>query len=66
MLTPLSVRLDDSMQVEAYAPLYNGRNLSSALKLDDQVRMVLAASGTSGSGVDYVKGIAESIEAPWH
>jgi cation transport regulator ChaC len=33
------------------------------LKLDDQVRMVRAARGTSGSGIDYVKGIAESLEA---
>lgn len=38
VLTPLSVRLDDCMQVEAYVPLYHGRNLRSDLKLDDQVR----------------------------
>jgi len=61
--TQLSVRLDDGMQVEAYARLYNGKNLRSDLKLDDQVRMVRAARGTSGSGIDYVKGIAESLEA---
>jgi cation transport protein ChaC len=63
MLTPLSVRLDDGMPVAAYAPLYSGRNLRSELKLDDHVRMVRAARGTSGSGIDYVKGIAESLEA---
>lgn len=63
VLTPLLVRLDDGMQVEAYAPLYNGRNLRSDLELDDQVRMVRAARGTSGSGIDYVQGIAESLEA---
>lgn len=63
VLTPLSVRLDDGMEVEAYAPLHNSRNLRSDLKLDDQVRMVRAARGTSGSGIDYVKGIAESLEA---
>lgn len=63
VLTPLSVRLDDGMQVEAYAPLYNGRNLRSDLELDDRVRMVLTARGTSGSGIDYVKGIAESLDA---
>ena len=63
VLTPLSVRLDDGMQIKAYAPLYNGRNLRSDLKLDDQVRMVRATRGTSGSGIDYVKGIAESLEA---
>jgi cation transport protein ChaC len=62
-LTLLSVQLDGGMQVEAYAPLYNGRNLRYDLKLEDQVRMVLAARGTSGSGIDYVKGIAESLEA---
>lgn len=63
VLTPLPVRLDDGMQVEAYAPLYNGRNLRSDLELDDQVRMVRAARGTSGSGIDYVQGIAESLGA---
>lgn len=62
-LTALSVRLGDGMQVEAYAPLYSGRNLRSDLNLDDQVRMVRAARGTSGSGIDYVEGIAESLEA---
>lgn len=63
LMTPLSVRLDDGMQVGAYTPLYNGRNLRSDLKLDDQVRMVRAVRRTSGSGIDYVKGIAESLEA---
>jgi cation transport protein ChaC len=63
VLTPLSVQLDNSTQVEAYAPLYNGSNLRSELKLDDQVRMVRAARGTSGSGIDYVRGIAQSLEA---
>lgn len=62
-LTLLPIGLDDGMQVEAYAPLYHGRNLRSDLKLDDQVRMVRAARGTSGSGIDYVEGIAESLEA---
>lgn len=63
VLTPLSVRFDDGMQVEAYAPLYNGRNLRFELELDDQSRMVRAARGTNGSGIDYVKGIAQSLEA---
>jgi cation transport regulator ChaC len=51
------------MQVEANAPLYSDRNLRSDLNLDDQVRMVRAASGKSSSGFDYFKGIAESLEA---
>jgi cation transport regulator ChaC len=62
VLTPLSVRLHDCKEVEAYSPLYNGRNLRSGLRPDDQVRMVRAARGTSGSGINYVKGIAESLE----
>lgn len=62
-LTPLSVWLSDGMQVEACTPLYSGRNLRSDLNLDDQVRMVRAARGTSGSGIDYVKGIAERLDA---
>lgn len=62
-LKALSVRLGDGMQVEAYAPLYRGSNLRSGLSLDDQVRMVRAARGASGSGIDYVKGIAARLHA---
>ena len=61
-LTPLSVRLGDGLEVAAYAPLYNGSSLRSDLNLDDQVRMVRAARGTSGSGIAYVKGIVESLK----
>lgn len=62
-LTPLAIQLGDGMQVRAYAPLYSGKNLRPSLKLNDQVRMVRAASGTSGSGIDYVRGIAERLNA---
>ena len=51
------------MQAVSYTPLYSGRYLRSDLNLDDQVRMVRAARGTSGSGIDYVKGIAERLDA---
>jgi cation transport protein ChaC len=62
-LTPLSVELADGTPVTAYTPLYSGKNLRSDLTLEEQVRMIRAARGSSGSGADYVKGIAARLDA---
>ncbi|PPD10697.1 gamma-glutamylcyclotransferase [Methylophilus sp.] len=60
-LKDLTVRLEDNSEVSALVPLYNGKNIIEGQTTEQLAAMVLAASGTDGSCVSYVKGIADKL-----
>lgn len=62
-LREMSVRLDDRAEVSAFVPLYEGRNVIEGKTLEEVASMVAAASGTKGTCLAYVKGIAEKLIA---
>jgi len=62
-IEPLAIRLDDGKEAKAFTPLYDGKNLSDGLRLDEQVRMIRAAKGASGPGLEYVRGVAGQLKA---
>jgi cation transport regulator ChaC len=57
----LRVRLNDQSEVEAYVPLYEGRNLIEPKAVAELVPIILSARGTCGPCLAYVKGVAEKL-----
>jgi cation transport protein ChaC len=62
-IKPLRVRIDDGTEIQAFVPLYFGKNLRTDLSVEQQVSMIRAARGTSGPGAAYVQGIAAQLKA---
>ena len=62
-LHEMSVRLVDQSEVLAFVPLYNGKNVIEGKTLEEIAGMVLAASGTDGTCLAYVNGIADKLAA---
>ena len=60
-LSELKVWSPDGGNLSALVPLYNGRNVIQAATLSELVWLVSRAKGTSGSCVDYVKGVSDSL-----
>lgn len=60
-LREVSVYLEGDLEILAFVPFYAGANVIEGESLDDIASMVLAASGTKGTGLDYVKGIAKQL-----
>jgi cation transport protein ChaC len=57
------VRIEDQFEVLAFVPLYNGKNVIESKAIEEVAEMVLAASGTDGTCLGYVKGIANELSA---
>ena len=57
----MSVRLENHTEVSAFVPLYEGKNVIDGKALEEIATLVAAASGTEGSCLAYVKGIAEKL-----
>ncbi len=59
----LEVRLEDGSLVHALTPVNDRteRTYLGALTLDERVRMARTASGSKGSGIDYVRGVRETL-----
>jgi cation transport regulator ChaC len=60
-LRELVVRLDDQSEISAFVPLYNGKNIVEGKTLEEVAKLVLVASGTSGTCLSYINGIADKI-----
>lgn len=60
-LHELSVRLEGQIEVSAFVPVYKGRNIIDGKTLEEASEMVSVASGTSGSCLTYIKGVAEKL-----
>ncbi|SCB21917.1 cation transport protein ChaC [Bradyrhizobium yuanmingense] len=62
--TSLRVELADGRAVQALTYIYNGRNLFDRSKsVAELAALVVKASGTSGSAIDYVKRNFEGLRA---
>lgn len=61
-LQPLPIRLGSGATVEAFVPLYTGKNLCGELSLIERVRMIRSAQGRDGTGINYVLGIAAKLD----
>lgn len=57
------VRLEDQSKVSALVPIYNGKNVIEGKTAKELAAMVLAASGTDGTCLSYVNGIADKLSA---
>jgi cation transport protein ChaC len=57
----LAVCLDDNTEVQAYVPVYRGKNLITTVTLKEKASMVRNARGTGSSCEDYVREIAELL-----
>lgn len=57
------VRLEDRSKVSALVPLYNGKNVIEGKTAKALAAMVLAASGTDGTCLSYVNGIADKLSS---
>lgn len=62
-LKELSVTLEGGDKVIALVPIYEGRNIIPEKDLSKIAAMAIKAVGTDGSGVDYVRNIAEQVRA---
>jgi cation transport protein ChaC len=62
-LHEMLVCIEDQSEVSAFVPLYNGKNVIEGKTLEEVAEMVLAASGTDGTCLAYVNGIAEKLSA---
>ena len=60
-LHELSVRLEGKIEVSAFVSIYKGKNVIDGNTLEEVSAMVSVASGTSGSCLTYVKGVAEEL-----
>jgi glutathione-specific gamma-glutamylcyclotransferase len=61
-LRTLGIRLDDGTRTDALVPIYEGKNILLASDLPTLRRMILTAHGTSGSGSEYVLGVARELQ----
>ena len=57
----VTVRLADGVDVQAFVPIYRGKNLISGVTLAQKAATVRQARGREGSGEDYVREIAELL-----
>lgn len=55
--------LGDQSKVLVLVPLYNGKNVIEGKTAKELAAMVLAASGTDGTCLSYVNGIADKLSA---
>ena len=62
-LRKMRIRLSDGRTVEAYVPVYVGRNLITGKTLDELVAMATVAVGRDGKASDYVLNIARKLNA---
>lgn len=62
-LHDIVVRLEDQSEVSALVPLYNGKNVIEGKTTEELAAMVLAASGTHGTCLDYVTGIVVKLSS---
>lgn len=62
-LREMPVYFEDQSEVSAFVLIYSGKNIIVGKSVDAIVSMVLAASGTDGTCLTYVKGIAERLTA---
>jgi cation transport protein ChaC len=62
-LTPFLVRLEDGSEVEAHVPIYAGPNIIEQKSLDEIAGMVMVASGSSGTCLEYVASISSQLVA---
>lgn len=60
-LQEVLVRINDQSGVSAFVPLYNGPNIIEGKTIEELAQMVLAASGTVGTCLSYVNGIAKKL-----
>jgi cation transport protein ChaC len=56
-LHTLTLSFDDGSRVEAFVPIYDGKNVLAIRGVSELVRMIVSANGTNGSGIDYVRGV---------
>ncbi|MCK1481016.1 gamma-glutamylcyclotransferase [Bradyrhizobium sp. 197] len=59
-LHSLPIQLDDGRHVDALVPIYEGRNIISVNDAELK-RLIVRARGTSGSGIEYVAGVAREL-----
>tara|TARA_B100000378_G_scaffold255185_1_gene232120 strand:- start:1260 stop:1628 length:369 start_codon:yes stop_codon:yes gene_type:complete len=62
-LRKMRIELEDGRNVEAYLPVYAGRNIITGKTLDELVAMATAAIGRDGKASDYVLNIAKKLNA---
>jgi cation transport regulator ChaC len=55
------VQLDEGGHVEALVPIYEGKNIISVNAAAELKRLIVRARGTSGSGIEYVTGVAREL-----
>ena len=60
-LIDLPAQLDRADEIMAIVPIYNGNNHIRACGVEETAKMVLQASGTKGTCLCYVRGIAEEL-----
>jgi glutathione-specific gamma-glutamylcyclotransferase len=60
-LVNVTLRLEDGIHVCAKMPLYKGENVISGVTIQQMAAMVCKAAGSKGSGVEYVREIAELL-----
>lgn len=58
----VDITFQDGRRVEATTSIYRGKNLLSGRTTEDLVVMALAAKGTDGRAVDYVRGIERQLD----
>lgn len=62
-LRRMRIKLSDGRNVEAYLPVYVGKNVITGKTLDELVAMARAAVGKDGKASDYVLNIAKKLNA---
>lgn len=62
-LQKMKVKLGDGRDVDAYLPVYVGKNVITGKTLDELVAMAMAAVGKDGKASDYVLNIAKKLKA---
>lgn len=61
LLREAVVHLEDQSKRSALVPFYNGKNVIEGKTAKELAAMVLAASGTDGTCLSYVNGIADKL-----
>lgn len=59
----LKMHLEDGAKVTGFVGIYAGKNLIDASSVAELASMVRTASGTAGSCLNYVEGVAEKLSA---
>jgi len=61
VLHKLSAQLEEGDKIEPLVFIYEGKNLIPSNGVSDIAELVLLASGTAGSCISYVKGVADEL-----